>query len=722
MGAVGDAKVTWQQSATRMTATSTRGSDDNNDVLPTCEVVGAAGRMASLWLRQEGSIPVSRGVSPGCLSPPNTPIYVATPSKSWSQVYHETIPTRRNDLVWIGNGLLLPEFINSTVVVPHYGILSVGSKPTTTPSSPPTLVYGRTHGAHVARVLQDEGIKTQVVDSWSDIQIHAAQKLLWASCMWLLCHASSTEPLTVQQVHDERQDKLTRLVTELLPALEGIVETPVDLEETLAYLEAYSRSMPGAIPSKELAIEEVKERNGVWLALKQQFPQPFHQELLEEVAGAEVLEKANTETALSSGEIDRQYVRLVDVDLTVWGSKGSGSERCRKAVVIGGGIVGSSVALNLARRGVNVTVLDRLPETELGVTTPASWAWINANNKSPPAYQWLNQLGMRSWRRDSVVKDLPVWNGALVQYKQDLHFLGGYSIEGPLSSYRIQELEPHSNFTEAGGPIYFFADEGSVNPAAAVRSMRQAAKELGVRFMPGQNVTALVRNEEGWITGVESYPISSSPTDTVTTPADVVVVAAGIGSASPVLGGLPLTHRPGQIAFAKTLEVSSSLSLKRILVDTVRESHVLQRRDGTLVAGGGFLEVGGKPSSSGASQKQPANRGSELLTVAAQLAPEPVASSEFTNTEKAVRPMPKDGWPAIGHLEPGLYTVGALLHVSLHDTAFTFALLVSFSFTLGCNSFWRYAFSYSRSSRSCRDCEWLTARYPRTVSTHKTVR
>jgi hypothetical protein len=82
------------------------GCSEHNETSPAVialEVVGAACRMGSLWLSQEGSIAVSRGVAPGCLSSPATPIFVTTPSKSWRQVYDETVDSRKDDLVWVGN-------------------------------------------------------------------------------------------------------------------------------------------------------------------------------------------------------------------------------------------------------------------------------------------------------------------------------------------------------------------------------------------------------------------------------------------------------------------------------------------------------------------------------------------------------------------------------------------------------------------------------------------
>lgn len=637
------------------------GANNNNNNDATFEVVGACGRMGSLFLRQPNAVAVSRGLSPGCSSPLDNPIYVTTPSKSWKQIYNETLPSRRNDLVWIGNGLLLDEFVNATVVVPHYGVLHVGNKPTTSLSSlsPPTYIYGK-HARHVQSILQREGIQTtHLVKHYKDIQVHAAQKLLWASCMWLLCH-SYDPPITLQQVHTEKQQDLTTLVKELLPVLENIMlgqtTTTNNLVDTLGYMQAYSQSMPDAIPSKELAITEIEERNGVWLEFRKSFPQPFHEYLLQNVAGYNnVLAKATTTNEKST--CDRRSVHLKYTDLAVWGTTRKSSHSCRSnVVVIGSGILGTSVALNLFRRGVtNVTVLDALDETKLGTTTPASWAWLNANNKSPPAYQWLNQLGMYAWHQDDVLSDLANWNGALVQYEQVPNaILGGYPVQGPLDQERIEELEPQSNFSYSNGPVYFFPAEGSVDPAAAVRVLRQAAKNVGVRFLSDQNVTALVRTKEGRITGVQSYSTCGDTAFVTTTRADTVVVAAGIGSASRALGGLPLTHSPGQIAFART-KSSSAPPLKRILVDTVRQSHVLQRQDGTIVVGGGFLEVGGTPAQ-GRGQATD-RRGNELLNAASQLAPEPLECSEFSHSAKAVRPMPKDGLPAVGYLEPGLYTV-----------------------------------------------------------------
>lgn len=257
-----------------------------------CEVVGAYGRIGSRLLKQvTGSRAVARGHSPGVVSCAGQPIYVTTPSKSWPGIDKLTPVDRRRDLVWIGNGLALARMENSTFVVPHFAILENEQAPITSRLSPPTYVSGR-HAATVASVLQNDDIRVETV-SWEDVRVAAARKLLWATCMWLLCHSCS-RTITVAEVHQERQQVLDKLVDELWPAFrhEIGVTGPDDAAATLAYLKAYSESIPTATPNKALAVEEIRERNGVPLRLRDVYAQPVHETLLLAVGGAKLLSLA----------------------------------------------------------------------------------------------------------------------------------------------------------------------------------------------------------------------------------------------------------------------------------------------------------------------------------------------------------------------------------------------------------------------------------------------
>lgn len=171
---------------------------------------------------------------------------------------------RHDDLIWTGNGLLAKQQQEGTVVVPHFAILSVDSDPVTSQQSPPTYIYGDKHENAVQTLLQKYHCRTARVDSFAEISTRAALKVLWASCLWLICHKSQP-PLTVSQVHTTCPDVLEQLVQELLPALAKVIDDqPPALPDILDYFESYSLSMPQAIPSLDLARAELVHRNGIF--------------------------------------------------------------------------------------------------------------------------------------------------------------------------------------------------------------------------------------------------------------------------------------------------------------------------------------------------------------------------------------------------------------------------------------------------------------------------
>ena len=70
------------------------------------EVYGATGRIGSLLLRSGAGklAAVPRGLAPGCLSPPGTPILVTAPTDALANVLRATPPQRQPDLVLLCNG------------------------------------------------------------------------------------------------------------------------------------------------------------------------------------------------------------------------------------------------------------------------------------------------------------------------------------------------------------------------------------------------------------------------------------------------------------------------------------------------------------------------------------------------------------------------------------------------------------------------------------------
>ena len=514
-------------------------------------------------------------------------------------------------------------------------------------------------------------------------------------------------------MHEQRPEELRRLVQELLPAIERLTGVKEDLPALMEYLEAYSRSIPNAVPSKELAMAELHDRNILFLKhATNHEQQSFHKQLLKEtVIDPELLELplpleqnaqrtkkiVTTTPAANTTNPTKLSAEMKNIGLTAWGLpypkpnatsfKDDGSDendkddtnnkqKPRSVVVVGSGIIGTSLALSLAQKQPNwkIAVVDSNPQNQkqqaLGTTTPASWAWLNANGKYPFQYQQLNQLGLFVWKRNPLLKDLVSWMGSLVRFSTppipSFVERGGYPVHGPLSLEQVKALEPMANWqlpsckTDKGDSTYFFPDEGSVDPTTAVQTLQVAAKDLGVVFLRNQKVTEILRDHQGYVCGVESWPssnTSNTTTTATTTPADLVVVAAGVGAAAEPLGGLPLLDRPGQIAYATPERNSPAATnrLTRILVDPLRSSHVLQRADGSIVAGGGALETGGV--SSERLDLDSANTKS-LLDGAKELAPSLIETALFEKIESANRPMPSDGLPIVGYMEyPTIYAI-----------------------------------------------------------------
>ena len=69
-----------------------------------------------------------------------------------------------------------------------------------------------------------------------------------------------------------------------------------------------------------------------------------------------------------------------------------------RVAVIGAGIVGASVAFRLAESGAaRVWIVDKSGSGS--GTTSASFAWANANNKTPRDYFELNRTGLEEHLR-----------------------------------------------------------------------------------------------------------------------------------------------------------------------------------------------------------------------------------------------------------------------------------------------------------------------------------
>lgn len=121
---------------------------------PLLNVVGALGRIGTLFLKQHGALALPRGVLPGGSSKRGCPVAVATPLREWKAT--QRISSQKDCLMWVGNGPSDWQR-NSTIILPHFCMLEVDVDLTTSSQSRPTHLCGK-HASKMANFLESHGI------------------------------------------------------------------------------------------------------------------------------------------------------------------------------------------------------------------------------------------------------------------------------------------------------------------------------------------------------------------------------------------------------------------------------------------------------------------------------------------------------------------------------------------------------------------------------------
>jgi glycine/D-amino acid oxidase-like deaminating enzyme len=320
-----------------------------------------------------------------------------------------------------------------------------------------------------------------------------------------------------------------------------------------------------------------------------------------------------------------------------------------RVVVIGGGIIGSSLSYHLARRGARVTVVAESGAG--GVATPATFGWLNASWGNPEPYYRLRIASLDLWRQlGAALPGIGVsWTGSLT-YDLPEPRLRAYVAQHRSWGYPIRlvegaeaaRLEP--GLREPPALAAFAEAEGAAEPELAVRALLKASEARLVRAP----VEAIVV-ENGRAAGVRTAA------ETIAT--DLVAVAAGAGTPALVAtagAALKLDTTPGLLLHTAPLEPV----LRRVVVGPGLD--VRQTLQGRLVIGSDF---GGSPITG-----DPAAIADDLLEIVRRRA----RGAEHVHMERysiGHRPMPADGFPVIGFLPPvaGLYV--AAMHSGMTNAA-----------------------------------------------------
>lgn len=345
------------------------------------------------------------------------------------------------------------------------------------------------------------------------------------------------------------------------------------------------------------------------------------------------------------------------------------THRPLKVIVVGAGVVGSTIAYHLAQRDAQITILDA---GEPGwPASLISFAWVNARDKDPRYYHDLNRRSLDMWYRlvQRLGGDICTFGGemrwtttatgasvlkARVRQLQSW----GYPIRA-LNPHEIHTLEPDVVKGEVTGGSYT-ESEFHVDAPAFIESCLSAAIERGAKLQRQAQVIGLkTGSDEGKTT------VAAVVTNRGELPCDVVVLCGGADNAklANYAGlNLPVGHTFG----ATIITEAVNPIFKRVAIlytprDRQPAMNIRQLKNGSvMIHGGSHNESIGRN-----------NQDVESLVEAATEYLPDLRKARIKEVRRGRRPMPKDGHPILGFPEkvPNLYLA------SMHS-GFSLAALV----------------------------------------------
>ena len=223
-----------------------------------------------------------------------------------------------------------------------------------------------------------------------------------------------------------------------------------------------------------------------------------------------------------------------------------------KVIVVGAGVVGSSLTWRLAQRGIDVTLIERAAAAS--GTTGSSFAWTNANQKTPEDYFKLNRAGMEAHRALQDELGETPWRhegGNLMWAEADTEAselearvarLQNWDYPAQwLSRDDVSELEPKLRLDSDVEQVAYFPTEGWIDGPLLAQTMCQNAADAGATVRFASEVTVITTDGDT-VKGVKL----ANGEDIA---ADLVVNCAG-----------PAADRVAQLA-GRTLPMAQTLGL-----------------------------------------------------------------------------------------------------------------------------------------------------------------
>ncbi|MBD2126809.1 glycine oxidase ThiO [Microcoleus sp. FACHB-1] len=281
-------------------------------------------------------------------------------------------------------------------------------------------------------------------------------------------------------------------------------------------------------------------------------------------------------------------------------------------LIIGGGVIGLAIAVELKLRGATVTVVTR--DFQQGSTLAAAGMLAPLAERIPQSPmldlcrwsrslypEWIRKLEQLTgvatgyWPTGILA---PVYEQAIAS-RQDVT-----SAEAKSACWLDQEAihlyQPGLGSDVVGG--WWYPEDGQVDNRELAQALRVAAQELGVNLREGVEVYAIEQ---------QNRTIREVRTSVGEFQADHYVLAAGAWSSD--LLPLPIRPKKGQMLSVQAPENRKPYSLKRVLFGS--EVYLIPRRNGRILIGATSEDVGWMPHNTPAGIHT-------LLTQAIRLYPE----------------------------------------------------------------------------------------------------
>jgi glycine/D-amino acid oxidase-like deaminating enzyme len=348
----------------------------------------------------------------------------------------------------------------------------------------------------------------------------------------------------------------------------------------------------------------------------------------------------------------------------------AGTKKRAKVGIIGGGIIGASIAVHLIESGADVVIFEK--NAPASGATQASLAWINPSTNNLQ-YRDLRLQSMAAWHElDKQLQLGVIWGGSISWtenpekaqnlLKREAVLRDAGATPSMVDAKRITELCPYilPGETKAG---FFLPNDGHVNPVDVTQRMISHAEMKGAVVIYPCSITGL-KMVNGSVTGVETSKGNFS--------VDHLVVAAGADTPSVLsMAGFKLEMRnaPGLNVHTKPIPF-----MTKMVYDFSSALEFKQMPNGEAVV----IYVGGPPKLAvhdpvfskniiDYPSKDLANAHAKSLLSKAAVYWPALANAVPEKIMVGFRPMPLDGLPVVGAVPgaKGIYVVATHSGVTL---------------------------------------------------------